>query len=93
MSLSTLSRLHRSGIALSLASSPRNTPPTNPTIHPYVLTPLPRFPPQGFVVDLSQLRHPEMAYLGAVDADPQTGSLLATGSRTVGVVAVAERCA
>lgn len=43
------------------------------------------------MVDVSGLQRPELAYLGAVDADPETGALLATGSRTVGVVAVAER--
>jgi len=45
---------------------------------------------KGFVVDLSGLQRPHLAYLGAVDADPKSGSLIATGSRTVGVVGVAE---
>ena len=41
---------------------------------------------KGFVVDLSQLKTPELAYLGAVDADPATGALVATGSRTVTIL-------
>lgn len=50
----------------------------------------PNSPAKGFVVDLSNLKRPELAYLGAVDADPETGALVATGSRAVGVVAIAE---
>ena len=49
----------------------------------------PERPLKRFKVDTCALKRPELAYLGAVDADGK-GGLLATGSRTIGVVALAD---
>jgi len=48
----------------------------------------PNSPKKNFDVDMSAMKRPQLAYLGAVD-EKNGGGLVATGSRTVGVVALA----